>query len=158
MFIQFVCFSFHQLFHCQRARCLQTNQVTAVALYTIEKDTLPWLHTRESSLRESFPHLNSMRIIRYVNCYLSNCINSFTAIRLGRKQKLPPHRIPTVGIVQKVPSQHNNPQTSPTWRSHLPLLWCGIDGSAQSNTCNLFQRGWPRALLQGFMQINKLSV
>jgi hypothetical protein len=25
------------LFHCQRARCLQANQETAVALYTIEK-------------------------------------------------------------------------------------------------------------------------
>ncbi len=43
---------------------------------------LCWLRTRESSLRESFPCLNSMGISRYVNCYLQivliqiKCINS----------------------------------------------------------------------------------
>ncbi len=37
---------------------------------------LPWLHTRESSKRESFPCLNTMRILRFVNYYLSNCIDS----------------------------------------------------------------------------------
>ncbi len=37
---------------------------------------LPWLHTRESSLRESFPRLNTMRIIRFVHLNLSICIYS----------------------------------------------------------------------------------
>ncbi len=44
-------------------------------LYHWKSFTLHWLHTRESSLRESFSCLNSMRILRCVNCYLSNCID-----------------------------------------------------------------------------------
>jgi hypothetical protein len=40
-------------------------------------------------------------------CFMRRSFNSFTAIMFRRKQKLPPHRIPTVGIVQKVPSTTN---------------------------------------------------
>jgi hypothetical protein len=36
-----------------------------------------------------------------------NTLNSLTAIRFRREQKLPPRRIPTVGIVQKVLSTTN---------------------------------------------------
>jgi hypothetical protein len=34
-------------------------------------------------------------------------VKLLTAIRFWREQKLPPHRIPTVGIVKKVPSTTN---------------------------------------------------
>ncbi len=45
-------------------------------LHHWKSNMLPWLHTRESSLRESFPHLNTMRIITFVHLYLSICIYS----------------------------------------------------------------------------------
>ncbi len=38
--------------------------------------TLPWLHTRESSIRESLPCLSTMRILRFLHHYLSVCIDS----------------------------------------------------------------------------------
>ncbi len=53
--------------------------------------------------------------------------------------------------------QHNNPQTSPPWRSRLPLLPCEIDGSAQSDAGNFIQRGWTRALWLGLLLILKIT-
>jgi hypothetical protein len=38
--------------------------------------TLPWLHTRESSIRETFPPLNTMEMLRFVLLYLSISIDS----------------------------------------------------------------------------------
>jgi hypothetical protein len=64
-------------------------------------------------------------------------------------------RRPTASTIHH---QHNNPQTSPPWRSRLPLLWCGINGSTQSDAGNLFGRGWPRALRLGLVLICKITM
>jgi hypothetical protein len=77
---------------------------------------------------------------------------------LGRNEKIPPHshRFPTVGIVRKVTLTINTTPTNiTTMVSRLPFLRCGIYGSAQSDTGNLFQRGRPRALWLGLVSIIK---
>ena len=66
-------------------------------------------------------------------------------------KKLPPCGIPRVGITE------STPHISSPWWSRLPLLQCGIYGSAQSDTGNLFQRGWPRALWLGLIKIVKIT-
>jgi len=68
-------------------------------------------------------------------------------------KKLPPRRIPTVGIVRKVPSTPytTNPQTSPPWWCRLPLLRRGNFGYARSNAGNFFRRGWPRTHTLGLI-------
>ena len=52
--------------------------------------------------------------------------------------------------------QHNYPANIITMASHWPLQRCWFNGSTQSDSDNLFERGWPRALLQGFKRINKI--
>ncbi len=71
----------------------------------------------------------------------------------GKNEKLPPRRIPTVGIVRKVLSTPNttNPQTSPPWWCRLPLLRHGMFGYARSDAGDLFRRGWPRAHTLGLI-------
>jgi hypothetical protein len=77
------------------------------------------------------------------NYTIEEIINSLTAIRVPVGTKTPA-LLDSYGrnsTESTVPHQHNNPQTSPPWGSHLPLLRCEIDGSAQSDAGNLFQRG-----------------
>ena len=69
----------------------------------------------------------------------------------GGNEKLPLRKFPTVGIVRKVQLTQTQlpPQTSSPWWCRLPLLRCGICGSARSDMGNLFRRGWPRGLMLG---------
>jgi hypothetical protein len=78
----------------------------------------------------------------------------------GGNEKLRPHRIPTVGIVQKVLSTRTQlpPQTSPPWWCRLPLLRRGNFGYAQSDAGNLFRRGPTRARSLGLIQIANITV
>ncbi len=84
-----------------------------------------------------------------LNPYNTCAVNRYKGS--GGNKKLPPHWIPTVGIVRKVLLTTNTtiPQTSPPWWSRSLLLRLEIYGSAQSNAGNLFQRGHPRALWLG---------
>ncbi len=47
--------------------------------------------------------------------------------------------------------KHNNPQTLPPWLCRLPLIRCGIYGSARSDAPNLFRRvragGWWKRII-----------
>jgi hypothetical protein len=78
-------------------------------------------------------------------------VNSYKGF--GRIKKLLPRRIPTVGIVPKVPSTTNT--TINKHHHHggalWPLLRRGIYGSAQSEASNLFKRGWTRACWLGLI-------
>ncbi len=88
------------------------------------------------------------------------CLNNLTAIRFRREQKtpFPEDSYDRNSTESTIHHQQNNPQTSPPWQSHLPLLWSGIDGCTRSDAGNLFRWGWPRVLTRGFIRIYKLSV
>ncbi len=79
--------------------------------------------------------------------------NSLTAIRvLAGSKNSPPVGFLLQEQYRKYRNiQHNNQQTSPPWWCHLPLLRCGIYGSAQSEAGNLFERGWARAVWLGLV-------
>ena len=88
-----------------------------------------------------------------VNCTLAQyaCINRNTPYKgSGGNKKLPPHRIPTVGIVRKsplTPPQQSHKHHHPWW-CRLPLLRCGIYGYSQSYAGNLYRRGRLRVIVK----------
>ncbi len=87
-------------------------------------------------------------------------LNSLTAIRFRHEQKTsaPQDSYGRNSTESTIHHQHNNPQTLPPWRSHLPLLQRENDGSARSDAGNLFRRGWPKALRLGLVLILKITV